>query len=581
MKKIINEWTRESTRRPIHIGYDKNDNYVYICSQCKERMKTYNLEETPAQRSRFHYMRPLLKCSCSEKYLAPDSLSCYDERHDPEIFQLLKEDKIEFSPGTFINKERLTYNEETQVLSYSESGYIPRIYNVFCANKVRDENGEKIGTIINQGFIERVSLNLRTGKFYGVSVDRQNQRGRQNTIKTGNWGTMEGKVNLYSRSNILLFIEEAIKRSGLPINVWLEKKVNETGITHYYTHFECGGVEVKTQEGDESLSFILNIIANPNIFIRYDGYTGKASFREENKRSEEPFDYYYANFNVKEAINVYLPISKEFRRIHPLELMDEGAYVKMLIEKLGIPDSRQFVKMYRKNPMTAGLVHKIMQADIKEPDNIRKAIDRLTKESFISRTDVESAFRFLKVIVKEFGETIAVNKFREKHSIGFLTDSWNMYKKVKKAGFKDMISFSGNVKQIHDSIVEVFMDMELDNRTIDYTQTEENRQFETEDYEVRLAEDTHRLADIGRKMHICVGSYAQSALEKWCTIYYFLNKKQKEYAGCIELRGSQLKQAKGFCNQLLDGERKDLLVQWTKQKKIKTKGCDDYEMIVA
>ncbi len=575
----IKEFVTKPRRTPVYIG--RYNGAVYLCSKCHEKMKICDLSGEPLQKYGFGTNDVLFKCGCSNQFL----MNCSEEhaeklaKEHPEFQKLYNAGKVEVG-SPMITKKLLTYNEETGVLSYSESGSEVMAYRIkMCTPEGRElEFGgepEFKANIIRHGIINRVSLNFRTGSFYGYQKEPQ-----KNAMKKGNLTDMNGQFYFYDVSMAIDFIKEAIKRSGLPIAVRVSKRDVATDWMRDTVYYRCGDVEVTTLGIVESIAFILNVIANPNVFIRYDGFTGKVNFRKIcDWTRENTQGYGLSLFGVEEMINVYLPTSKEFRRIHPMKLMDEGEYIQLLVDTLKVPSSRQFMKLYRTNPLSVGLVHLLMQAGFEKPDNIRKLITTVGNESYFPRALTETSFRFLKALVSNVGETAAANKCT-RTCFTILNDAWKMYRAIKKAGLEEQISFSGDVDCIHDELVRIFNEVGLDNHEITYTPQEEKRVYETDRYAIRLAEDTHRLLDIGKKMHICVGSYDQFALKKQCTIYYIAEKQTDRYVGCIEMRDNRLIQAKGYCNGYLQNE-KNLLVQWTQAKKINTRSCCDYEAIVA
>ncbi len=575
-KIILKEDRLPKAKRAVHCGTEITKSFgdpsylgdrkpVYRCSNCGERMDYILVTGEEAKGVEAMWKDLVYRCKCSDKWLLGGSLFRYPRKQYPFLHKLYESGQLETETSSMIRTQLLTYNEENEVLSVSESGSASKYIH---------------GSVINKGFVNRVSFNFKTGDFYRAEL----LPGRKKmSFAKGNWSNLTGTSGLYDHEYAYSFMEEAIKRSGLPITAKMKKdKEYYDRCKEYRLVFKCGDVEVIPTSWDDAMTFILNVIANPNIFIRYDGYTGKASFRKENMRSTEPFSDYWAVFRVDEAINIFLPTSKEFRRIRPMNLIDEGEYIKMLVEKLSIPNSRQFMKMYRQNPMTAGFVHRLMQVGFEKPDNIRKMMDIITDTSYISRREIENAFRFMKLIVKKSGETACVKKsVRSCGLVSNLNDAWRMYRAIKKAGFEDLLTFKGNTGEIHDEIMNLYNEMDLDNKEIQYSRKEQKRLYEADGYEVRLAEDTHRLTDIGQKMHICVGSYGPEAVNKKCTIYYFFNKKEDRYAGCIEMRGNRLIQAKGYCNHYLEGGEKDLLLAWVRNKEIDAEKCHDYLAIAS
>lgn len=90
------------------------------------------------------------------------------------------------------------------------------------------------------------------------------------------------------------------------------------------------------------------------------------------------------------------------------------------------------------------------------------------------------------------------------------------------------------------------------------------------DLHFRLPKDTHELADVGREMNICVGSYAQRCLDKSLGIVVAYNKDNLPVL-CIEL-DKQFKtvvQAKEKHNRRPAGETLGNLLTWITEKDLR------------
>lgn len=139
---------------------------------------------------------------------------------------------------------------------------------------------------------------------------------------------------------------------------------------------------------------------------------------------------------------------------------------------------------------------------------------------------------------------------------------------------------SGNLKDIHDTLVVIDRKWRFGNREIKYSDAEKAFEIDCGDYSFRLAKDTDSLYDIGKAMGICVGSYSNEAVNKSCTILTM--QKAEKYVACMELTMSKKKahlvQLKGKYNHTVN--EIDPIVQWVALTGVNAADCYDYQTAI-
>lgn len=131
----------------------------------------------------------------------------------------------------------------------------------------------------------------------------------------------------------------------------------------------------------------------------------------------------------------------------------------------------------------------------------------------------------------------------------------------------EMLNKKVSLKNIHDTLSVMKKKAKNKNMVIPYEEINYTLEKDIKDYKIRLAKDTHELITIGSLMGICVGSYGNRAVNKYCTIVYI--KQYNEYKCCIELRKGSIIQAKTKYNKLPEGELKKVILQWANESNLK------------
>jgi hypothetical protein len=115
----------------------------------------------------------------------------------------------------------------------------------------------------------------------------------------------------------------------------------------------------------------------------------------------------------------------------------------------------------------------------------------------------------------------------------YVADIGRMYQNIIDINQEYQLNFRGDIIEFHDLLANDYVRMINEKKDIPYKKEELVLEKKVNDYEFKLARDTHELIDIGSKMSICVGGYRHEALTKRCTIVT-LSKKEEPLI-CIEL----------------------------------------------
>jgi hypothetical protein len=105
------------------------------------------------------------------------------------------------------------------------------------------------------------------------------------------------------------------------------------------------------------------------------------------------------------------------------------------------------------------------------------------------------------------------------------------------------------------------------NVTIKYSENDYRLEVSDDAFSLKFAENTDELKSVGTEMDICVGSYADDAVNKECRILVLRDINNNKPVGCIELNNNgTVKQAKGPHNRLLQNKEKEFVENWIKDK---------------
>lgn len=205
-----------------------------------------------------------------------------------------------------------------------------------------------------------------------------------------------------------------------------------------------------------------------------------------------------------------------------------------------------------------------------EIDNKYKLIDKLLYKlppvGFYQST--ESYLQSLRIIRHTRGEAAAV-KLLEREDAGNLRDCGHMWDLLTPQNKRKFIRAKIRSRDIHDYLTRLADKQQHANVRIKYKSL---RDFpltgKVDDLIFSLPPDTEQLANLGRAMHNCVGTYRDRVLsDKVRIIAAFKNRKP---VICIEIRNGAVAQAKLVNNQPVreDAKLNRALLAWAKSRKL-------------
>ena len=206
-----------------------------------------------------------------------------------------------------------------------------------------------------------------------------------------------------------------------------------------------------------------------------------------------------------------------------------------------------------------------------EIDNRYKLLDKMLvqlKHSIGFYQSTESYLQSLRIIRHTRGEAAAV-KLLEREDAGNLRDCAHMWGLLTPQNKRKFIRAKIRSRDIHDYLTRLVDKQQHANVRIKYKSM---RDFpltgKVDDLIFSLPPDTEQLANLGRAMHNCVGTYRNRVLsDKVRIIAAFKNRKP---VICIEIRNGAVAQAKLVNNQPVreDAELNRALLAWAKSRKL-------------
>lgn len=213
--------------------------------------------------------------------------------------------------------------------------------------------------------------------------------------------------------------------------------------------------------------------------------------------------------------------------------------------------------------------------DIASVDNIVKLFNN-SYTPYYYNDDLDNFVKMLRIMILKCGDTVAINKClnesdKDKFRLRLLRDMYPMYTTLMVHDIP--FEFKGTIKEMHDRMINLYRPLKSLNRVFEYKDRELDLQQAVGDYRFNIADDTDQLSDIGNKMSICVGGYADSVISNYCRIFYVTHKNSPEYLACIELRIKgeyiQIHQAKTRFNKYPTDELLEAILGWIEANKIK------------
>lgn len=206
-----------------------------------------------------------------------------------------------------------------------------------------------------------------------------------------------------------------------------------------------------------------------------------------------------------------------------------------------------------------------------EIDNRYKLLDRMLiplKGNIGFYQSAESYLRSLQMVKHARDEAAAV-KLMEREDSYNVQDCGHMWDLLTPQNKRKFIRAKIRSRDIHDYLVRLADRQQHENVRIKYKSL---RDFpltgKVDDLIFSLPPDTEQLANLGRAMHNCVGTYRDRVLsDKVRIIAAFKNRKP---VICIEIRNGAVAQAKLVNNQPVreDAELNRALLAWAKSRKL-------------
>lgn len=283
--------------------------------------------------------------------------------------------------------------------------------------------------------------------------------------------------------------------------------------------------------------------------------------------------------------------SKLIRGIKPSDNSAEA--MNKLASNLGVNNTKSFRKAIQSDIMNVFIIYQLRKIGIQDwnlfldginDNNLKELLKVLFFDYNTKRYSNgynKQVKTFFKDAIKNKGEIPAYKLLKTYEYFYTFLDTCNMYAKLKKAKLISKNLFKNNLSQIHDILSADINKIKYKNIDLPNKPADKVYNKEIGNYEYTIAKDTNELIKIGQKLHICVGSYREKALNRNCLIVSV--KKDKEYVGCIELSAGQkplLIQAKTFCNNLFQGSLAYSLKDWIQELNIEATKCGDYVHIV-
>lgn len=310
------------------------------------------------------------------------------------------------------------------------------------------------------------------------------------------------------------------------------------------------------------------------------GYKIKSAYTPTNTQNYHgAFDYCFSNLvwrlKYPDARNLTTtelracPYSKD--PVMKLVENTEKPYLTMVREVYRFPDMPGLNAKLAKCPIHFLSILRSAWPVFHEIDNRYKLLDRMLaplKCSIGFYQSAESYLRSLRIIKHTRGEAAAV-KLMEREDSYNVQDCGHMWDLLIPQNKRKFIRAKIRSRDIHDYLTRLADKQQHANVRIKYKSL---RDFpltgKVDDLIFSLPPDTEQLANLGRAMHNCVGTYRDRVLlDKVRIIAAFKNRKP---VICIEIKNGAVAQAKLVNNQPVRdvAELNRALISWAKSRKL-------------
>lgn len=308
------------------------------------------------------------------------------------------------------------------------------------------------------------------------------------------------------------------------------------------------------------------------------GYKIKSAYTPTNTQEYHgAFDYCFSNLvwrlRYPDARNLTTtelracPYSKD--AIVKLVTGTEKPYLQTIREIYRFPDMPGLNARLVKCPINFLNIIRTAWPILHEIDNSYKLLDALLQKRYDIGFyhSLDSYLRSLRIVKHTRGEAAAVRLIERENDYN-VRDCGHMWDLLIPQNKRNFIRAKIRSRDIHDYLTRL-VDKQHANVRIKYKSL---RDFpltgKVDDLIFSLPPDTEQLANLGRAMHNCVGTYRDRVLsDKVRIVAAFKNRKP---VICIEIRNGAVAQAKLVNNQPVqeDAELNRALLAWAKSRKL-------------
>lgn len=249
--------------------------------------------------------------------------------------------------------------------------------------------------------------------------------------------------------------------------------------------------------------------------------------------------------------------------------------IKTILEKSGIEYKRSLARLVGEDMLRISYLH--LFSKIKDVNLLRDIVKWMDNAPFVYSDSDQLKKKmnlFLEDAIKAVGEKSIVRKIIRVNDYHCFFDSVTMYQDIKRAFPSYECDFKGSIQEIHDQFVTDYHKAQQKNVPIEYEKKEYELEGEYGGIRFVLPKETADLVTVGAKMHICVGSYAQYVLNRYCRIV--VGYKENEPVVCIELanHNRDIVQAKMKYNHYPEGDVYNSVMAWAKDKDLNVETYD-------
>ncbi|MGW9103300.1 PcfJ domain-containing protein [Priestia megaterium] len=194
-------------------------------------------------------------------------------------------------------------------------------------------------------------------------------------------------------------------------------------------------------------------------------------------------------------------------------------------------------------------------------------------KDFLSlRSHFISEKQFAHHFVNVFHGIQLTDYFLSERLLGLVKDIMRMRHQLEELHSDFIMPKVYDIQELHDTLMVPFLQVEKPYQEILYTKDEKNKmESDMPMSDFLLAKSNHELIEAGSLLNICVGSYAEAALQKKLYIVLIRSKESGRITHCLEIihkRGWALVQAKGKYNQIPVAAIQEDIQRYCEQKGI-------------